>query len=114
MDLSGALVVSVLTATNTRCWAPFTRSEIPEKMPKAKSAASGRRRERLEQKRELKRAGGAAWRKLGADRACRWGLTAAGEAHCGLRSRPLRGGCELSASPSPRLVFPASRRDGWT
>lgn len=36
-------------------------------MPKAKSAASSRRRDRQEQRRELKRAGGAAWRKLGTD-----------------------------------------------
>ncbi|CAO2592688.1 Probable dimethyladenosine transferase, partial [Lemmus lemmus] len=58
VDFSGALVVSVSPATDTRCSAPFACLETPQKMPKAKSAASGRRRERLEQRRELKRAGG--------------------------------------------------------
>lgn len=58
-------------------------------MPKAKSSASGRRRERQEQRRELKRAGGAAaWRELGADRVCRCDLTrgAGGRSEEGARS----------------------------
>lgn len=76
--LSGALIVTALTATSTRRSASCACPGAPEKMPKAKSAASGRRRERQEQRRELKRAGGAAWRKLGADRVSRCGLSRGG------------------------------------
>lgn len=105
VDLSGALVVSVLTATNTRRSAPFAYPETPEKMPKAKSAASGRRRERLEQRRELKRAGGAAWWKLGADRVCRCGLSRGGVGSLwpALPAAPRRVQAQRQPFPSPGL-----------
>lgn len=77
-------------------------------MPKAKSAASSRRRDRQEQRRELKRAGGAVWRMLGTDPR-RGSPTVA----CA-SSRPEEGGRSALTLPRARLVFLASRRDGWT
>lgn len=64
-------------------------------MPKTKSAASSRRRDRQEQHRELKRAGGAAWRKLGTDP-----LRGSPTVAC-IPSRPEEGG--RSALSLPRI-----------